>query len=431
MLKTLTLILTLCVSGGRTEYDPKCPYPEGSLCECNSNPSSSFIACRGKYNRELTELPQIRQEVKEINSQDVKQGMSAGPFTRLVILLDPYQNITSIRGGSIPPGLEIFTCESCTSLTSISPNAFSGSEKTLTVVKVKNSPMENLLNFQAMFRLEALTTLIWIGGGLVHADFSPDWENSKYPLRNLHLSGNRLTKVPKQLFRLARLTKLVLHNNLITVVGRHDILFPSSLKEIDIGSNKIGKMQTIRFDGDPSLKNLNLAFNPITDISDNAFWYLSKLEDLSLSHHQLRRIPLALKRLTGLKHANLVPKREADFKCTCNQYLAVWFSDVNPNIVGTCMHKNVRVNITQFLTKSAPKAKCVEDKDSDDEIKRDEKGTSSASCAPKAKCVEDKDSDDEIKRDEKGTSSASYPTYNKLVLIFFFYVSVCWYVYFS
>ena len=98
-------------------------------------------------------------------------------------------------------------------------------------------------------------------------------DNSSYLiLKELRLCNNNISIIYDQHFiKLTEIEILYIHNNLITVIGLKTFKYNTKLKELDLAKNRI----TV-FDFDlvqlQSLKRLDLSFNPLTALDENAFY---------------------------------------------------------------------------------------------------------------------------------------------------------------
>jgi len=385
MFRTVTIMLTLCVSGGHCKYDcpytnstidDECPYPAGSMCQCCMG-SVWHIGCAGNnFQEQLTALPAT------------KVGATAKDYPVLYIAKPVNDQRLKTIDVSVPQKLEKFICNDCPFLTDISAKAFEGSESTLKYILVRNAPMDNLNKFVGLHKLGALETLIWrkgpggvSGDALKHANFNSNPLPLAKSLVRLDLGGNKLTQVPEGVSKLIKLSCLNLGDNKITQLTSAS--FPSSLEELSIHRNKIGRISFISFQGGTSkLKTLELLGNPITYISERAFQQLSKLESLTIGDHNLKKIPLALTSLTSLSYLDIQPEvinlqddHKIPFDCHCDEEdivsnwghdgaswlhaydLAKWFADVKPTISrrGTCMNKGRKISIWEYFNNVAPR----------------------------------------------------------------------------
>ena len=143
----------------------------------------------------------------------------------------------------------------------------------------------------------------------------------------LSLGNNALTSVPADVSHLHHLTYMNIESNNITSLD--DVALPNTLKHLYANDNKIKTITLFKFNGkdpaDNSLDIVRLRNNPITYIATDAFKYLKRLSQLSLSRTRLTRLPLALADLTRSDQLNL--NNIPDLECTCEESsLGAWYN---------------------------------------------------------------------------------------------------------
>jgi len=450
MLKTLTLLLTLCVSGGDTSsefkdiFPVKCPYNSVTQCPQLNN---KCCKCVDDYEVECKEW----DDDNEYNAGPISvlppfTGRGGWPQYKFTITSD----IETLPMNKVPPKMQTFICW-CSKLEIVSQHFFLGSQETMEYVYISGSPMDSLSSFKALSMLTALTSLRMVGSGLTDARFtSLPFANT---LTELNLDGNLLTSIPDTTM-LTSLEHLNLNNNEIS--GELSHTFPSSLESLELGYNKITKISSLSFTGGKSLSFtfLLLTDNAITAVSSNAFDQIPELEYLYTDGHHLTRLPLALAKLTKLKDFDISPavndKDEPikDFQCTCDEAesLVPWYAalvEEHPDDLefsGECKYGSTTISVEQFLKEEGPKCPKKEVNgdgkgevkgdgegevkgDGEGEVKGDGKGEVKGDGEGEVKGDGEGevkgDGEGEVKGDGKGVGSAGYPIYSSPVLSFF------------
>jgi len=422
MLKTVTLLLMLCVSDGRGA-EIKCPYTDWTAtdpnweriagpktCKVNGEvlqAGDSYVAedgcntCRCGPGREVDactkkacplknvcrnkcccekngdiycDSPSETDEFPDYTADQVQKGVKF----KVVCWAhcETAVNNKVFAGGKIPPGITAFECEGCV-ITEIPAGAFGESETTLTKMKVSSygDSMTNLGKFKALSELTALTSLSWTGG--------------------------------------------------LDDVG--SVEFPTSLTELKLGSNIEKITSPISFaHGKLSLTKLSLADNGLTNISRDAFDQILDLQELNLDNHKFKRLPPVLAKLTGLTKLNLMrPAKHGEgyikTSCTCeDKPLATWYEnlDPKPKIAGECYVGDDLKNITVWLNKDFATTCSTTTEDGDNEGEEN---------------VESENGKDKkinpVDEGTEGDSSAGHPTYSKIVLLLSVFASLCCYVF--
>lgn len=152
-------------------------------------------------------------------------------------------------------------------------------------------------------------------GGLMGTLKSRDF-SGLFALRRLDLNGNRLVRLPPDVFsRLSRLTYLAIWNNELTSLpedvfsgltaldtlhlSANDLVqLPprvfedlSSLKLLGLGGNELAELPANVFSDLSDLVLLSLHWNSLTTLPPGLFAGLGKLEILDLAHNQLEALP--------------------------------------------------------------------------------------------------------------------------------------------
>ncbi|BFZ20808.1 hypothetical protein BsWGS_23847 [Bradybaena similaris] len=153
------------------------------------------------------------------------------------------------------------------------------------------------------------------------------------------LSYNSLSLVPRLMSTLVSLQDVTLPYNAIKAIQETD--FHSQVTSIDLGYNLITAITDTSFPHNFSLMYLQLNNNPLTTISPGALLRLPQLYELSLSHTQLTRLPLALSHVNSL--VSLDVTNSTSLVCTCQESsLASWVLKLRPeNVAGNCGQTSV------------------------------------------------------------------------------------------
>lgn len=106
-------------------------------------------------------------------------------------------------------------------------------------------------------------------------------------LRSLHLTNNRI-KVIEKLEVCKSLCELVLRQNAIKVLEGLEELH--ELVDLDLYMNLIEKVEPSCFAGNPKLKNLDLSFNQLRELTGFPSANLANLEELFLIGNKIRRV---------------------------------------------------------------------------------------------------------------------------------------------
>lgn len=120
-------------------------------------------------------------------------------------------------------------------------------------------------------------------------------------LKELNLFSNQINKIEKNTFKvLVNLELLKLDSNEITSIDIGSFNGLNKLKLLDLSSNKINKLKKNNFIGLDDLEILNLMKNNFRILKTGCFNNLTKLKELNLSNNNAKR--LEKKSLMGLKN---------------------------------------------------------------------------------------------------------------------------------
>ncbi|KAI1711718.1 leucine rich repeat domain-containing protein [Ditylenchus destructor] len=141
-----------------------------------------------------------------------------------------------------------------------------------------------------------------------HIDSSTPFSLLSTSIEVLDLSKNRLENVPIRLFKESMETMLRLNLSGNEILEVEPYLFQNftNLKELDLSNNKIKSLAYGMFHGLGELTDLRINNNSIYHVDVEVFSELSrKLTSLSMSHNLLVELPMAVGRLTRVKHIDL------------------------------------------------------------------------------------------------------------------------------
>jgi len=420
MLRTLTLLLTLCVSGGDTytyyEFKGECPYDSVTQC-----PTLGKKCCKCVYD----DLDEEDEKDEEILCKDWDDDgpVSSLPSYRLgdwpqikFSLIADFGTLPS--AGKLPPEMQEFECE-CSGLKDVPGDFFTGSVATMQKITIRRSPMASISSFQALGEFTALTSLHMVGpyfgesAGLTDVALS-SFTSLHNTLTTLDFRNNLLSSIPDTTM-LTKLEELDLDENEIN--GELRATFPQSLEYLHLSDNKITTISSLSF---PEGKSLSFSMlwindNPITAVSSTAFDQIPELFSLNMNGHHLTRLPLALAKLTKLHGLDIKPAVNdedepiKDFQCTCEEAsLTTWYAalveehkdDLGLEFSGECKYGSATMSVEDFLKEEGPK------------------------------CPKNEGGEQDGKGDGGGVSSAGYPIYSSPVLSFFCLV-ICLLVYVS
>ncbi|XP_065226390.1 adhesion G protein-coupled receptor A3 isoform X2 [Planococcus citri] len=132
--------------------------------------------------------------------------------------------------------------------------------------------------------------------------------SSNISIPQLDLSDNNITVLPYESFVLTKLNKLDLGNNRINRIEKGAFLKLKILKTLILSNNKLETIDRETFEGLQSLENCDLGNNNINFIDSEAFSRLKNLKALTISNNQLEKLDKemfeGLQSLERLKLAN-------------------------------------------------------------------------------------------------------------------------------
>ncbi|XP_008210038.1 leucine-rich repeat and immunoglobulin-like domain containing-NOGO receptor-interacting protein 4 [Nasonia vitripennis] len=115
-------------------------------------------------------------------------------------------------------------------------------------------------------------------------------------IRQLDLSGNRISGLHMAFDFYGNLESLDLGSNLIHTLGSNNFRLQQRLVSLNLSSNAIRTLAKTALHGLAGLKSLDLSNNNITEMDEQAFRYTSELERLDLSGNSLTSLPSGLLR---------------------------------------------------------------------------------------------------------------------------------------
>ena len=120
-----------------------------------------------------------------------------------------------------------------------------------------------------------------------------DITNYTFPedTEKIHFASNRITKVPKNVFRgMPNISIIGLRHNLISVISNEAFINVPSLQRLYFKNNKLQCISKIMFVGLYSSKELDLSKNKIVLIENLSFGMMNNLEQLSLQENNLETL---------------------------------------------------------------------------------------------------------------------------------------------
>jgi len=137
-------------------------------------------------------------------------------------------------------------------------------------------------------------------------------------IKTLDVSGNKIQEIPEGTFdKYINLQDLILKNNLLEKIPPACLLI-KNLRNLQLGSNNISRLDVGTLQSVPSLTNLgleknkiellsgdifntdnklailNLAYNHLTSVAEDSFKELAHLQILELNNNLLTEVPVAL-----------------------------------------------------------------------------------------------------------------------------------------
>ncbi|XP_061187178.1 leucine-rich repeat protein SHOC-2-like [Saccostrea echinata] len=239
------------------------------------------------YNTGLTKLPSSLNDCRMISTMTFQGNKKLSANAITESITEGFPFLTSIT----------FENNGLTTL----PSIFSKSDK-IRQIYVNNEPIE------------------YLRGDIFPPDFS------KY-LYYLPFNGTRLTRIPPVLSNLDFLQALSITNSQIFEIQDNDC---SRFFNLDV---------------------LFLSYNPLTQISENAFMNNKRLGDLVLDHTNLTSIPKALLKAESLQSVDMA---SSPVECTCASlgWMKSWKGI--PSFYGDCVNLN-GTSIMTYLKNEVPK----------------------------------------------------------------------------
>lgn len=135
----------------------------------------------------------------------------------------------------------------------------------------------------------------------MHLDEIPLYAITFAPLLELlDLSGNNITRIPKDTFHSnPKLQTLLLADNRVAMPKRVPFLKSDSLRTLSLTNNKIRRLGPLTFAELPKLAVLYLDRNLLRRINPKVFRPLKRLKYLHLGNNQLKRLPPKITLISG------------------------------------------------------------------------------------------------------------------------------------
>jgi internalin A len=146
--------------------------------------------------------------------------------------------------------------------------------------------------------------------------------------QKLDLSGERLTEIPAEIFKLISLTNLDLSRNQITEIPVA-IEKLTKLTYLNLWNNQITEIPVV-IEKLTNLTNLDLSDNQITEISV-AIEKLTNLTYLDLRANQITEIPVAIEKLTNLTNLNLWSNQITEIPVAIQKLTNLTYIDLSGN----------------------------------------------------------------------------------------------------
>ena len=196
------------------------------------------------------------------------------------------------------------------------------------ILDVSNNKISGILDYKTLQAWSSVSSL-FINGNKIEQITGDAFDMLKVTLQKLDASENKLTKLPKDVFRQAHyikwinlsrnllsdlpknffkhqrqtLTHLDLSQNSLTLLDKNVFANLSKLSFLDISHNKLETLHPKAFEGLKQLEDLNLGHNQITNIHPVLFSHLINLQSLILSGNRLGSIePTTFSNLASLSH---------------------------------------------------------------------------------------------------------------------------------
>ncbi|KAH3742390.1 hypothetical protein DPMN_049132 [Dreissena polymorpha] len=140
--------------------------------------------------------------------------------------------------------------------------------------------------------------------------------NNGNPVTGLHqithfdVSNNKLTSLNKFMFRDSRNIEVVTFaNNEISTIS-HQTFLPHCPKIIDLSNNKV---ESVQHYGWHNVRMINLAYNVITNVDEQAFFFLHGLKELDLHGNLIEKLAVdTFSQSTNISHLNLQKNKMAN-----------------------------------------------------------------------------------------------------------------------
>ncbi|BFZ20806.1 hypothetical protein BsWGS_23845 [Bradybaena similaris] len=165
-------------------------------------------------------------------------------------------------------------------------------------------------------------------------------------ISDVTLGSNLLRSIPMVMKYLNYVSKLKLNANRISAIQGWD--FPPATDGADFGYNLITAISKSCFPANSRISFIVLSYNPISQISTDAFDNVPHLMELSIQHSKLTRLPMAVASLSLLNYFDV--SDSANLVCTClekqlESRISAMMAD---NVVGNCGPTSIYFFFTQL-----------------------------------------------------------------------------------
>lgn len=193
---------------------------------------------------------------------------------------------------------------------------------------------------------------LWFLTQLQSIDFTnnhiSDVNSGGFPvgISDVTLGSNLLGSIPMIMKYLNYVSKLKLDSNRISAIQGWD--FPPATDSADFGYNLITAITKSCFPANSMISFIVLSYNPISQISSDAFDNVPHLTDLNIQHSKLTRLPMAVASLSLLNYFDV--SNSANLVCTCLEKkletrISAMMAD---NVVGNCGATSIYVFFTEL-----------------------------------------------------------------------------------
>lgn len=147
-----------------------------------------------------------------------------------------------------------------------------------------------------------ITTLNLYGNSLLYIE--PDAMDHLTTLQLLEFGANDLERIPTEALQgLTDIRDISLWSNAISEVGEDDLAALSpTLTQLTLGGNPITELPETVFRDVPNLTRLNLAIMTLTDLPDRIFENMTSLFDVAIYQNSFTELPNAFQNLPSLEY---------------------------------------------------------------------------------------------------------------------------------